>query len=275
MRPKNRVWGSSANGRVYPLGNCRRCPKPRWKSLPTPTLFTPGIPLWPSRDPIEEEGGLNLYAFVGNDGVDQLDVLGYDPAPKKSPAPKGLPLEKRPCMQAISEALIGNVDGDGKKAVESDDLYKMCGGEVGKLQRRDPETYHGNSCALRVCMALNDVGFKVTKDGRGGKFRRTESGEWVLLSVTETKNYLIENWGKPDMESREEGEDLGTKVAGKCGIVVFTGAKGRDFHVGFFRDGAALRDLNGDLFGPAKIWFVPCRCKLVQRIECTPCEKNS
>jgi RHS repeat-associated protein len=34
---------------------------------------------WPSRDPIEEEGGLNLYGFVGNDGVDEWDVLGLAP----------------------------------------------------------------------------------------------------------------------------------------------------------------------------------------------------
>ncbi len=31
---------------------------------------------WPSRDPIEEEGGLNLYGFVGNDGVNGWDLLG-------------------------------------------------------------------------------------------------------------------------------------------------------------------------------------------------------
>jgi RHS repeat-associated protein len=31
---------------------------------------------WPSRDPIEEEGGVNLYGFVGNDGVNRLDVHG-------------------------------------------------------------------------------------------------------------------------------------------------------------------------------------------------------
>jgi len=35
-----------------------------------------GIPLWPSRDPIEEEGGFNLYGFVGNDGVNWIDLLG-------------------------------------------------------------------------------------------------------------------------------------------------------------------------------------------------------
>jgi RHS repeat-associated protein len=31
---------------------------------------------WPSRDPIEEEGGINLYGFVGNDGVNKWDFLG-------------------------------------------------------------------------------------------------------------------------------------------------------------------------------------------------------
>jgi RHS repeat-associated protein len=31
---------------------------------------------WPSRDPIEEEGGVSLYGFVCNDGVGRLDYLG-------------------------------------------------------------------------------------------------------------------------------------------------------------------------------------------------------
>jgi hypothetical protein len=35
-----------------------------------------GIPYWPSRDPIGESGGINLYAFVGNDGVNYWDKLG-------------------------------------------------------------------------------------------------------------------------------------------------------------------------------------------------------
>ena len=37
-----------------------------------------GIPYWPSRDPIGEKGGMNLYGFVGNDGIDWVDVLGLD-----------------------------------------------------------------------------------------------------------------------------------------------------------------------------------------------------
>jgi hypothetical protein len=31
---------------------------------------------WPSRDPIDEEGGLNLYGFVMNDPIGQFDLLG-------------------------------------------------------------------------------------------------------------------------------------------------------------------------------------------------------
>lgn len=31
---------------------------------------------WPSRDSFGERGGVNLYGFVGNDGVNRLDLLG-------------------------------------------------------------------------------------------------------------------------------------------------------------------------------------------------------
>ena len=36
---------------------------------------------WPSRDPIEENGGVNLYAFVGNDGLNKWDKLGLEEPP--------------------------------------------------------------------------------------------------------------------------------------------------------------------------------------------------
>ena len=35
-----------------------------------------GIPCWPSRDPIGENGGVNLYGFVKNRGIDHFDRLG-------------------------------------------------------------------------------------------------------------------------------------------------------------------------------------------------------
>jgi len=38
--------------------------------------YDPVTGRWPSRDPIEESGGINLYGFVGNNGVAHVDILG-------------------------------------------------------------------------------------------------------------------------------------------------------------------------------------------------------
>jgi RHS repeat-associated protein len=38
--------------------------------------YSPSLGRWINRDPIEERGGMNLYGFVGNDGVGMWDLLG-------------------------------------------------------------------------------------------------------------------------------------------------------------------------------------------------------
>ena len=38
--------------------------------------YNPSTGRWPSRDPIEEQGGVNLYGFVGNDPANSVDLLG-------------------------------------------------------------------------------------------------------------------------------------------------------------------------------------------------------
>jgi RHS repeat-associated protein len=40
--------------------------------------YDPVTGRWPSRDPIGEDGGVNLYGFVGNDGVNLWDILGLE-----------------------------------------------------------------------------------------------------------------------------------------------------------------------------------------------------
>ena len=37
--------------------------------------YDPAMGRWLNRDPIAENGGVNLYGFVGNDGLNKLDVL--------------------------------------------------------------------------------------------------------------------------------------------------------------------------------------------------------
>jgi hypothetical protein len=71
--PQPRKHGSPALSLRPPAGE----PPPRRQKPPLiyPYVAQP-VRDWPSRDPIEEEGGLNLYAMVGNDAVDFWDVLG-------------------------------------------------------------------------------------------------------------------------------------------------------------------------------------------------------
>ena len=39
-------------------------------------FYSPRIARWLTRDPIEEDGGLNLYAYCGNNAVNGIDILG-------------------------------------------------------------------------------------------------------------------------------------------------------------------------------------------------------
>ena len=39
-------------------------------------FYNPSTGRWLNRDPIGEDGGLNLYTFAGNDGVNNVDFLG-------------------------------------------------------------------------------------------------------------------------------------------------------------------------------------------------------
>jgi RHS repeat-associated protein len=71
---------SSGNQQLADLGNPQKLTKSR--SLRPGVAdygyryYDPVTGRWPSRDPIVESGGLNLYGFVVNNGVAHYDVLG-------------------------------------------------------------------------------------------------------------------------------------------------------------------------------------------------------
>ena len=49
--------------------------------------YDPQTGRWSSRDPINESGGLNIYGFVGNDGIGRVDFLGFKISPFPTPTP--------------------------------------------------------------------------------------------------------------------------------------------------------------------------------------------
>jgi RHS repeat-associated protein len=52
--------------------------------------YAPNFGCWLSRDPIGEDGGLNLYGFAGNDAVNHIDYLGKLKKEFKKLAEKGM-----------------------------------------------------------------------------------------------------------------------------------------------------------------------------------------
>jgi len=63
--------------------------------------YDPVTGRWPSRDPIEERGGTNLYGMVGNDIVNVWDVLGFYP---------GLPGHGDPVSPKVSSATVSRIE---------------------------------------------------------------------------------------------------------------------------------------------------------------------
>ena len=68
---RQRQTNTSATNTVYPYDDPRSPPHAK-RGLPEKNR----IPYWPSRDPIAERGGFNLYGFVSNDPVSWIDILG-------------------------------------------------------------------------------------------------------------------------------------------------------------------------------------------------------
>ena len=73
---KNRVWDFFDEPTKPRPANRPRTQQPRRKNRPCSYKTASGRPYWPSRDPIEERGGVNLYGFVVNNGINTYDILG-------------------------------------------------------------------------------------------------------------------------------------------------------------------------------------------------------
>ena len=85
---ENRVWGSRRTSEQCTRRNRPTARQPRREKVSAATTnalgvhyyafrhYTPELGRWASRDPIAESGGVNLYGFVGNNGVNAWDYLG-------------------------------------------------------------------------------------------------------------------------------------------------------------------------------------------------------
>jgi RHS repeat-associated protein len=74
------IWNELAGGEELPAYRFST----KYEDVETGLLYygyryyAPELGRWINRDPIEEEGGVNLYGMVGNDAVNRLDRLGLE-----------------------------------------------------------------------------------------------------------------------------------------------------------------------------------------------------
>ena len=99
-------------------------------------FYDPNLQRWLNRDPIDEDGGINLCGFVSNDSIDKVDPFGFQvsnpPAPPKPPSPpKPAPPTAPPCPNFQSQwpALAGaggKVGGAMGKCITCLDGLRQC-----------------------------------------------------------------------------------------------------------------------------------------------------
>jgi RHS repeat-associated protein len=80
-------------------------------------FYHPALGRWASRDPIGERGGLNLYGFVGNDGIRERDMIGLKRLTLKYSVGDPGPGEDKTSLQDVLDSVIkavGIYREDGK-----------------------------------------------------------------------------------------------------------------------------------------------------------------
>ena len=67
--------------------------------------YLPELGRWPNRDPIDEEGGINLYAMVKNDILNHTDYMGLSPVPSRAGLFSGIPIPPEGPFESPLEAV--------------------------------------------------------------------------------------------------------------------------------------------------------------------------
>jgi RHS repeat-associated protein len=164
-------------------------------------FYNPTDGRWPSRDPIEERGGINLYGFVDNDGLDFFDVLGLyfaDGASRFGINTNGVKLDRKgdialdikdsgtSLVPIVTQHEQMHKDKIKKSKYWNALPYK----QVFKVYARDPKTG----------LPLKDASGKVICQGWGylKNTGTSENGNYVLIMLNETKE--TELWGKEGAE---------------------------------------------------------------------------
>jgi RHS repeat-associated protein len=111
--------------------------------------YDPATGRWPSRDPIEEEGGLNLYSFVENCPNDNFDPVGLS-SPKAQKAEEGS-YECACDRKEINKLVLKkSLEADQKSSEDINNVpYDVR--ERGRKENKGKELSRGREFGGRIC----------------------------------------------------------------------------------------------------------------------------
>ena|ERR1022692_2924264 len=131
---------------------------------------------WPSRDPIQELGGLNLYGYVGNDPINGIDPLGLDI----------LDALNAHAADAYQRGGINNVEGVLANAVEAT-LDTLIGAQLVKDAATRAGRLSGAGCpgrGLAIAATVGLVGLNaIPGAGRGVALIEEQAAKFISQEV--------------------------------------------------------------------------------------------
>ena len=165
-------------------------------------FFDPSTQRWLNRDPLGEEGGLNLYGFVGNNPMMYVDLYGLD-----------WWKDWQDWSEEASAAAYGALsamDPTGLLIIDPDDPNMVGGsyiGMVGGLFTGSCEKNAAIGAAKQIGKGAGKLVTKSTKLGRSGKQARLRE-----LVTDPNVSSADRGWIKQEINSIERGKQANIRV---------------------------------------------------------------
>ena len=142
--------------------------------------YDPQTGRWPSRDPIDERGGVNLYGFVGSNGLNRRDIFGLSPDEPGYYTGEDGATHLQGCMIVI---FIGHND-----EVPQKDNFDDSDGNLNEVREdtwgEDGENGGPISCGNFINISCGNLG--VEWDSNGGTVNSTNPAESSIPGAPNT-----------------------------------------------------------------------------------------
>jgi len=153
--------------------------------------FDPKAGRWLSKDPIGENGGLNLYCFIGNEGISGIDILGLE-EPAREPVKSKFKTNAEAITAGGEYALTMAMDNLRRRQAIFDALTREQ--KVGKDRPVFPWEHGG-----RTCCSKDGSGFYFQRAGTNKAMRTIVHGQTAKCEDGDTQSGWYHS--HPDQDS--------------------------------------------------------------------------